>query len=757
MGDNTDNQLQKALKEIEQLKKENFELRRILQSHQNQIPSDMTKSKTKEEIINERINLFKSLFKGRNDVFAHRWEMENGKDGYSPVRKNDKFQPLNNQAIYDHLSGEKTIGIYPVSRDNTCWFLAVDFDKRNWQKDVRYFVDSCKTFGLPAYTEISRSGNGCHVWLFFQKPVKADKARKLGQILLNKTMEKSGKSTLNSYDRMFPNQDFVPEGKLGNLIAVPLQGESRKQGYSVFADESLNHYPDQWTFLSEIRKVREKDVVSIVENNQDFNTVREPAESVEQLPEKVNAFIKDGIHISKKGLPQNLIQEIARLGKFNNPEFYQAENKRLSTKRIPRIIDCSDEAGSYLILPRGCRKDLKRLLNKKSIELDLNDKTNLGRAVDTEFHGTLSVQQENALQKLLEHHTGILSAATGFGKTVVAASLIAKRNVNTLVIVHRKHLMDQWSERLKAFLNMDSKTVGQIGGGKNTAKGYVDIATIQSLKSGGDVKDIVKHYGQIIVDECHHISAISFEKVLKKAEAAYVYGLTATPKRKDGHDPIIRMQLGPIRYKISAKDLAKTRPIKHILVPRYTSFKSDKPDIQTIYSEIVADKERNDMIFEDVLSEMEQGAVPIILTERVEHVQALESMFSGFVKNLIGLTGELTKKEQRERLNKLENFSDDTERLIIATGKYIGEGFDNALLDTMFLTMPFSWKGTLQQYVGRMHRLHDRKTTVKVYDYVDYQVPMLSRMFDKRKKGYKMLGYVNKESESDISQQLNLF
>ncbi|GGK06053.1 helicase [Lentibacillus kapialis] len=755
MSHEAEETLQKAMKEIERLKKENTELRQRLQLYEPQLPSKHTENKTKEEKLNERVNLFRSLFKGREDVFAYRWEMDNGKSGYSPARSNNRFLALTHQDIYDHLRGKQTIGLYPVLHDQSCWFLAVDFDKKNWQNDAHHFVQTCNDLGLPVSVEKSRSGNGCHAWIFFQEPVKANVARKFGRALLTKTMEKSDQNTLKSYDRMFPNQDTVPEGKVGNLIALPLQGESRKQGNSVFVDENFHPYPNQWLYLSTVKKVRKKDIDSIVSQN---HVVRESSEPVEKMPGTVSVLTKDGIYISKQGLPQYFIQELAQLARFSNPAFYKAEKKRLSTKEIPRIIDCSEETESHLILPRGCMEDLNQFLEQKSIEMNVSDERNSGAPLDAEFHGTLSIQQEEALQTLLRHHTGVLSATTGFGKTVIAATMIAKRKVNTLVIVHRKHLMDQWKERLKVFLKTESRLIGQIGGGKNTAGGNLDIATIQSLNSGGIVKDIIKNYGQIIVDECHHIPAFTFEKVLKKAESTYMCGLTATPIRTDGLDRITRMQLGPIRYKINAKEQAKVRPFKHILMPRYTSFKSSKKDIQAIYSELVSDQNRNEMIFNDVLNALEEGKSPIILTERIEHVQNLASMFRAFTKNLIVLTGELNKKEKQERLKKLEELYDNEERLIIATGKYIGEGFDNARLDTMFLTMPVSGKGTLHQYVGRMHRLHDKKMVVQVYDYVDHSVPMLARMFDNRKKSYKTLGYVHKESETrDITQQMNLF
>ncbi|MFB4167782.1 DEAD/DEAH box helicase family protein [Virgibacillus sp. JSM 102003] len=758
MGYEMENKHQKALNEIEWLKKENSRLRQLLQHHQIHDPLNELEDSTKAEKLKKRVNLFRSLFKGREDVFAYRWEVDNGKAGYSPARSNDSFQPFTDKVIYNHLTGEKTIGLYPVLLDNSCWFLAIDFDKKSWREDVHVFMQTCSTFGVPASVERSRSGNGCHVWIFFQEPIQADVARNLGTILLSKAMEKSSQNGLNSYDRMFPNQDSVPKGKFGNLIALPLQGGPRKNGNSVFVDEKFNPYKDQWLYLSKVKRLSKKDVESIVARSHNSFVVKESPISVESSPEKINVLYKNGIYISKQNLPQSLIKEIAQLAKFSNPAFYQAEKKRLSTKEIPRVIDCSEEAHEYLFLPRGCIEELKILMEKKSIEIVLNDEAILGKSINVQFYGKLSLQQEEVVQAMLENKTGILSAATGFGKTVVAASIIAKRQVNTLVIVHRKQLIDQWKERLASFFKIDPKSIGQIGGGKNTAIGFVDIATIQSLNHGGIVKDSIKKYGQIIVDECHHLSAFTFEKVLKEADAAYVHGLTATPKRKDGLDPIMRMQLGPIRYKISAKDQAKVRPFKHILLPRYTGFKSAESDIQALYSELVSNESRNELIFNDVLSELEQGAAPIILTERIEHVKKLEAMFEGFTKNLIVLTGEMTKREERMRLTKLEKLSDDQERLVIATGKYIGEGFDNARLDTMFLTIPISWKGTLQQYVGRLHRLHERKTTVKVYDYVDHNVQMFQKMFKNRKKGYKTLGYVNKESSSEVvTQQMNLF
>ncbi|MFA1819379.1 DEAD/DEAH box helicase family protein [Virgibacillus oceani] len=758
---NIEIKLQKALEENKRLKNENERLKEILTT--NHIPFHHN---TKEEQLKVRVQIFRNLFKGRGDVYAI--QRKDKKVEYFPSEqkgsKPKKYYPLTDQVIYDHLSGKKTIGVYPVLIDNTCWFLAVDFDKQHWERDAKAFVEVCQSLRIPTGMERSRSGNGCHVWIFFETAIPASLARKLGYTLLSKVRETRG--SLHSFDRMFPVQDTVPEEKLGNLIALPLQHDPRQQNNSVFVDENFNAYSNQWQYLSQIKKMSEVEVKEIIKEpgETEFATqVNERAASQTKIPKKLEISIKNGIHIPTTDLPINFLKQIANLGKFNNPKYYQARAKRHSTYNIPKVIDCTDSHEDDLIIPRGCFADLNRLFKENNVELIVNNETNTGIKVEREFLGRLTTQQEDAVNTLLYYKNGILSAATGFGKTVVAAALISKRNVNTLIIVHTKQLLDQWKESMTSFLDIEHADIGQVGGGKNTAKGLIDIATIQSLNYKGQVKDIVNNYGQIIVDECHHISAISFERVLKQAEAAYVHGLTATPTRRDKWHPIMLMQCGPIRYKVSAKDQAKVRPFKHILVSRKTSFKSKLNDktknVQNVYTELATDSKRNEMIFNDVLKELDNGSSPIILTERIDHVHELERMFENFAKNIIVLTGELKKKERKVRLQRLKDIPDEEERLIIATGKYIGEGFDNAVLDTLFLAMPISWKGTLQQYVGRLHRMHENKEIVKVYDYIDHQEEIFGNMFENRKKGYKALGYMveGDKSEKASNEQMKLF
>ncbi|WP_243292154.1 DEAD/DEAH box helicase [Bacillus sp. FJAT-47783] len=769
-------QLQAALQECERLRKENEYLKKTISNMMQRKENNLSSTLSHELInnkssSNEKIQLFKRLFKGRMDVYAVRWESKNGRAGYTPACAHEwqapicqkpeikcsecqhrTLLPITDQVLYDHLSGKHTIGIYPIQKDETCFFLAIDFDKNNWQEDVLAFVQICKEFSVPCNIERSRSGKGAHVWIFFSEAVPASLARKMGMTLLSKTMEKRYEIGLDSFDRLFPNQDTLPKGGFGNLIALPLQRIPRSNGNSVFVDETFTPYPDQWMFISSIQTMTTKEIQDVIQLTEDGEiTVNEV------YPKKVTIELKNGLFIKKDELSSTLLTKLTKLATISNPEFYKAEKNRMSTYGIPKVINCSSDQDGYLVLPRGCLEEVINLLSSLSIEYDFIDNQYEGQQIKVEFNGQLTAQQHEALSQLVEHHTGVLSATTGFGKTVTAAALIANRNINTLIIVNRTQLIEQWVNQLSTFLNIPIKEIGQIGGGKKKITGNIDVTTIQSLNYKGQLKSFITQYGQIIVDECHHVSAYSFEQVLKQVRAKYVYGLTATPIRKDGLHPIIYMQCGPIRYKVNAKAQAKVRPFVHRLFTRYTDFQSDQEDIQKLYKEMANNKKRNEQLFDDVLSNLEEGRSPLILTERIEHIKTIQQMFQGFAKNIIVLSGNMTKKERKQQLERLATIPDRTERLVIATGKYIGEGFDDARLDTLFLAMPISWKGTLQQYVGRIHRNHANKQEVRVYDYVDKKIPLMQKMFEKRLVGYRAMGYSIDEKNSSIEEQMKLF
>jgi len=433
---------------------------------------------------------------------------------------------------------------------------------------------------------------------------------------------------------------------------------------------------------------------------------------------------------------------------FQNPEFFRAQAMRLSTFGKPRIISCSEEFPEHIGLPRGCFDDVQEFLRSNKIGIGLKDERFEGTAIDVEFQGQLRDEQYDASKKLLEYDNGILVAPTGFGKTVIASWLIAQRNVNTLVLVHRRLLMDQWRERLCLFLDIPPKAIGMHCGGKKKTTGRIDVAVIQSLQRKGEVLDLVADYGHVIVDECHHVSAFSFEQVLKQVKARFVLGLTATPTRRDGHHPIIMMQCGPIRVRVDPRKIALKRPFKHAVFFKDTCFEISEnmiePTIQQLYSALANDCDRNSLIVDEIRASVAVGRSPLVLTERTEHLRVLTEMLGESARNIVVLKGGMGKRQREAVVDQLKSIPDDEERIILATGRHIGEGFDDARLDTLFLALPVSWRGILQQYAGRLHRLHDNKREVRVYDFIDRQAPVLVRMYRKRLAGYRAIGYSTK-------------
>jgi len=810
-----ENQLQKALKECALLREENERLKKLLGLYPEDrtptpkpnvsgpsTPCTFANQVTNDSPIETQITLFRSLFHGREDVYPIRWEGRKGNSGYSPACANEwnrtfcgkpmvkcsdcqnrDLRPVTNEVILGHLLGKYTIGVYPLLLDETCWFLGVDFDKKGWQEDAAVFLKTCGEMGIPAALERSRSGKGGHVWMFFDCSVPASLARKFGCAILTRSMERRHQIGLDSYDRFFPSQDTMPKGGFGNLIALPLQRVPGEKGDSVFVNGEFEPYPDQWQFLSTIERIQLEKVESVVQEASRNGTIlavrisladegvggdpwtlppsKKKKEKTIQgpFPETVRIVQGNLIYIEKNGLPPAMLNRLIRLAAFQNPEFYKAQAMRLSTFGKARIIGCAEDFPSHVGLPRGCLDDVLELIKTHKIKPELADERFEGTSINVIFKGELRPRQQEAAHLLFAHDHGILSAPTAFGKTVIAAWLIANRKVNTLVLVHRRQLMDQWRERLALFLGTPLEDIGQVSGGKKKVTGSIDISLIQSLNRKGEVKDMVAGYGQIIVDECHHIPAFTFEQVLKQVKAKYIVGLTATPIRKDGHHPIILMQCGPIRFRESPKKQAATRPFEHMVITRHTNFRitSESADvkIQDIYAALVLDKDRNELIFNDLLKALEMGRSPLLLTERVEHLEQFAAQLKGVAQNIIVLRGGMGSRQRKALADQIKAVPDSKERVIISTGRYIGEGFDDARLDTLFLAMPISWRGTLQQYVGRLHRLHDNKRVVQVYDYVDSHVPTLMRMYKKRLKGYEAIGYSMQDAPENPRQQAN--
>lgn len=728
----------------------------------------------------EKVTLFRRLFRGRMDVYPVRWEGKtSGKSGYAPACANEwragvcekprikcgdcgkrLLIPLSDAVIYDHLAGAHTVGVYPLLEDDTCYFLAVDFDEADWRDDARAFMQSCEELGVPAALEISRSGQGAHAWVFFASRVSARDSRRLGTAIISHTCTRTRQLKLESYDRLFPNQDTMPKGGFGNLIALPLQKWPRESGFSVFVDADLRPHPDQWAFLAAIRPMPAHDIeptilratggvhpldVTFIDDEDLATPWKRESASPKKLsgamPPSLTVTLANLIYFEKAQLPQALANRLIRLAAFQNPEFYKAQAMRMSVWGKPRVIGNAENFPQHIVLPRGCLDAAMDLLRDNSIACDLHDERFGGEIIDVVFAGTLHLDQETAVSAMLHHDTGVLCAPTAFGKTVTAAALIARRGVNTLVLVHRTELLKQWQERLQVFLGVGKGVVGTIGGGKAKPTGKIDIAVMQSVSRQGEVNPLVEHYGQVIVDECHHVGAVSFDAILKRTKARFVLGLTATPIRRDGQQPIIFMQCGPIRY-TAAKPAGAPHDLE--VLPRTRFSRIDLPHeagIQDVFRHLADDQARTEAIATEVRDAFQQGRKVLVLTERTEHLDAIRIALEKQIPELFMLHGRMSKKQRAALITALDALPPDAPRVLLATGKLVGEGFDHPPLDTLVLAMPVSWKGTLQQYAGRLHREHACKTDVRIIDFVDTGHPALLRMWEKRQSGYRAMGY----------------
>ena len=728
----------------------------------------------------EKVMLFRRLFRGRTDVFPVRWEGKtSGKSGYAPACANEWIAgvcekprikcgdcgnrlliPLSDAVIYEHLAGEHTVGVYPLLEGDTCYFLAVDFDEADWRDDARAFMQSGETLGVPVALEISRSGKGAHAWVFFASRVAARDARRLGTAIISHTCARTRQLKLESYDRLFPNQDTMPKGGFGNLIALPLQKWPRENGCSVFVDADLRPYPDQWAFLASIQPMAAHDIeptilratgsvhpldVTFIDDEDLAVPWKRASASTHklagQMPKSLTVTLANLIYFEKAQLPQALANRLIRLAAFQNPEFYKAQAMRMSVWDKPRVIGNAENYPQHIALPRGCLDAAMDLLRNNGIACDLSDERFGGEPIEVSFVGTLRLDQEAAVSGMLHHDTGVLCAPTAFGKTVTAAAIIARRGVNTLVLVHRTELLRQWQERLKAFLGASKGLVGTIGGGKAKPTGTIDIAVMQSVSRQGEVHSLVDNYGQVIVDECHHVGAASFDAILKRTKARYVLGLTATPIRRDGQQPIIFMQCGLIRY-TAAKPAGAPHDLAVVARSRFTRI--DLPaeaGIQDVFRHLANDQSRSEAIATEVKTAYEHGRKVLVLTERTEHLDTLKACLDDLTPTPFVLHGRMSRKQRAALVAELEALPPDKPRILLATGKLVGEGFDHPPLDTLVLAMPISWKGTLQQYAGRLHREHASKTDVRIIDFVDTGHPALLRMWDKRQRGYRAMGY----------------
>lgn len=710
--------------------------------------------------LEARVALFRSLFAGRDDVHALRWEnAQSGKSGWGPAvrggwanarRPDREYLPLSDHVVERHLAGDIHAGLYPLLRGDRCRLLACDFDGPGWVLDALAYYDVARAAGIPVALERSRSEEGGHVWTFFSGLVPAASARRIGVHLLREAMTVRAEIDLASYDRLFPAQDFMPKGSFGNLIALPLQGERLAQGATAFLDRSsLEPYEDQWAFLASLDRLAPEAVDALARGfgelatGPDAATYRRPARPTDapKPPLEIKAWTAAMLGIDRIGVPPALLAALKHLASLHNPEFYEKERLRFSTWNTPRFIRCYRETLDQLLLPRGLRDKAQQVVADAGSCLALVNGCATPDPIDVELKATLTSEQATATDKLAAHDLGMLVAPPGSGKTVVGCALIARHRTPTLVIVDRKPLVEQWRDRLVTHLDLDPKQIGQFGGGRNRAGGTVDVAMVQSLARRDDIAELTASYGLVIVDECHHVPAVTFERAVRQIPVRRWVGLTATPYRRDGLQALMTMHCGPVRHTMTAHPGSALRALDLVVHETNHQPAEDDQHIQTTYRGLVEDQRRTTALCEDIANAATAGRNCLVLTKWTEHLDAIADTLRHKGVTPLVLHGKLGKKARAAVIDQLAAPPAGGGLVLAATASFLGEGFDCPPLDTLFLAFPIKFKGNVVQYVGRILRPTDTKTRVEVHDYVDSHVPVLARQHNERRTAYASLGF----------------
>ncbi|WP_307857046.1 TOTE conflict system archaeo-eukaryotic primase domain-containing protein [Pseudarthrobacter albicanus] len=772
------------VRELEELRRDNARLRKLLEltesestaPHQDQpaIAAVVHHGPvTMESPPEAKVRLFQDLFRARNDIYAVRWENErDGRSGWVPAvaggwRKGAKaaganFLALTPMVIADHLRGLQHVGLYPLTEQDTCWWVAADFDGSAAMLDALAYVKAARFRGIPAALEVSQSGRGAHAWIFFGAAIPASVARQLGTGLIHEAMGLRGSMSLASYDRLFPSQDMHSGKGMGNLIAAPLNGKRRQHGTTLFIDTTtLEPYEDQWAYLSSLDRLSDREVSTHVR--------RLPAVKVGpevrrlELPQSskivprpaliVHAAFASRVTIKEAELGPAMISAVKHAASMPNPEFYERQRQRRSTWNIPRFLRNYDETlEGDLVFPRGLLPLLQQLVESSGSTLRIDDQRAAGTAQAFEFTARLHAEQQEAADAATAADAGILVAPPGTGKTVIACAAMARRGVSTLILVDRKALADQWRSRIREY--MDEKC-GQIGGGRAKTTGRVDVALLPTLARRENVAELTAGYGFVIVDECHHVPAAAFSHVMNQIPARYWLGLTATPYRRDKLDALIYHQLGQVTHTIPpAAPEQLPRNGRGIVEPTLalelhrTAYiydgdadPSEPGGISAIYKDLIASEERLSQIYDDVMAAYERKGRILLLTTWKAHLDSFRLRFEAAGLEPVVFSGAMKAKERQAAVDRLANMDDAQPLLVLGTGSYIGEGFDCPKLDTLFLAAPVSFKGRLVQYAGRVIRPYPGKTVATVHDYYDESTPVLAASLNKRAPGYVSLGF----------------
>ncbi len=778
---NQEHELAQLVRERDRLRAENQRLSRLLELRgQDVTPAPEQLAATVDppgmvamsSPVADKLRLFAGLFGARTDVYAVRWENNRtGASGWMPAvaggwrkgmrRSTATNLPLTDEVLASHLVGEAFIGVYPIRPDNSCTFLVADFDGSAAMLDALAYVKAARSRQVPAALEISQSGQGAHVWVFFAQPVPAAIARAAGTMLIHEAMTLRGAMDLRSYDRLFPSQDVLPAGGFGNLIALPLQGRRRRDGLTTFVDLStLEPHEDQWDFLSTLDRLSRSAATKIADQSRRAavgsnvrSLARATASKVHpRLPPVLHAELDAGLRLEAAQLTPAAMSTFKHAASMANPKFYELQRLRKSTWNTPRFVRGYDlTVDGDLVLPRGLRHLASEIVHDAGSRLAITDLRNAGAEIDVAFTGRLDPQQTTAVDAILAHDDGVLVAPPGSGKTVLACAVIAERATSTVILLDRKALAEQWRTRLEQFLGIRP---GQLGGGRKKLTGVVDIMMLPTLARRDDVGELTDGYGQVVVDECHHLAAAAYDHSVKRVRAQFWLGLTATPERRDRLGELVTWQLGPIRHTMS--DDAPEALIDHVfrepgqrrvLHVHPTSFRCDDVDLSDpaalaeVHRALAADQDRNAQIVDDVVTAASQGRNCLILTRRIAHVQAIVDLLAERGHDAIVLQGGMTTTQRRKAVQRLSEVSSGAGVIVVGTTPFIGEGFDAPALDTLFLAAPVSFDGLLVQCAGRVIRPFPDKEVVESHDYHDHQVPILAASLNRRMPGYRTLGF----------------